>query len=261
MGVLVASLLAVPLAAGQTGTQPSETMHLTAREPPGISAPSSTVCGDIALYGLAEPGEGAGTEAKAYTTDLTTWALSCPTLFRSPLPGGFNASEGASVQLYVGCETPTLMHAALTDVLVELTRNGRAIAGTRDSVDAVCSPGEPLPVEIELADPDEPRFNESDTIGVNVTVFGSPNAHQDNLHYLVGGEETASAVTVPGLAEAFASQAEEDLEEVENETDELGNETGLAEQTASSEENGTPSLGPLGALVVLAGTAWLGRED
>lgn len=253
--LLAVMLVSAPLGLGQMAGEPvAETMPLTDQAPPGFSASSTLGCNSLAVHGLAEPGQGPQQQTKAYTSPSSA-ALGCPTLFRAPAPGAFNLTADATLELFVGCDQETAMHEPLDNVRVWLVRNGQAVSEGGGQLGTLCSPEEPLELEVTIPQPEDARFNESDMLGVNVTVFGSPNFVPDNVHVLVGGETSASVLQLPGLAEAFATEEEAEDDEEENETDAFENASELEGQTTSSGEDGVPGIGALGtilALIVLA---------
>lgn len=247
------------MASAQTDRQPiTETMELTDEAPPEVSPSSSPPCGSPEVHGIAEPGQGPEEARKAYASRSSV-ALGCPTLFRAASPGAFNLTGDATVHLFVGCDQTTVMHQPLANLRVWLTRNGEALNEAQASLDTVCSSGSPMEAEVTIEAPEDARFNESDTMGLNVTPFGSPNAAVDNLHFLVGGEQMASTLTLPGISEVF--QPEEPEQELvdDNETDEPS-PSDLQQQATATQEDGIPAPGVAWMVVMLAALAGLRRR-
>lgn len=255
-GVLAVAALAAGAAAQAPGADGSvsEALELTAQAPSGVEAESSLAgCPSVEVYGIAEPGNGPAETARAYTSPSTA-GPGCPTLFRAPSPGAFNVTLDATARLFVGCDEPAVLHQPLNNVRVWLLRNGREISEGRNSLPLACTPGEPMEIEVSIQRPDEPGFGPDDVLGVNVTVFGSPNYAVDNLHLLVGGNETASTVTIPGVAEALEPDEEAEPVEVtaeQNATTPANSSTTPASPSTNN-ENGTPMPGAVFATGVLA---------
>lgn len=249
-GGIVLLVLLAPAAAAQMGhAGANEIMKLTAEAPSGAQAPSDPVCGTLSLHGLAQPGEGPEQDGKA-STSRTSVVVGCPTLFRAPTPGAFNLTQDITAHLFFGCEQPTVMHQPLNNLRVWLIRNGEDVSEGQASLDTVCSPGTPMEVQVAIGPPEDPSFGANDTIGFNVTAFGSPNAVMDNIHLLVGGNETASMAHLPGMAEAFEEpqQIDEAEDSVDNETEGADNGTDVERQSAPSGADGNGIPGP--------GVAW-----
>lgn len=262
-GGIVLLVLLAPAATAQMGhAGANEIMKLTTEPPSGAEAPSDVVCGPLALHGLAHPGEGPEQEGKA-STSRTSVMLGCPTLFRAPTPGAFNLTQDITAHLFFGCEEPTVMHQPLNNLRVWLTRNGKDVSEGQASLDTVCSPDTPMEVEVAIGPPEDPSFGANDTIGFNVTPFGSPNALMDNIHLLVGGNETASMAHLPGMAEAFevTEQVEEAEDSADNATDGADNSTELESQANPADGNGIPGPGVAFTVLGLASLALLRRVE
>lgn len=248
----IVALVALSAAAAGQGAaredEVSETLELAMQPPPGVSTSSTLGCNNPQVYGIAEPGEGPPQTQKAYTSRSSA-ALGCPTLFRGPSPGAFNVTGDTTAHLFVGCDEPTLMHEPLNNLRVWLVKNDEAISEALSSFPTTCSPGSPMEIEVSIEQPDQNHFNASDTIGIDATPFGSPNFFVDNLHFLVGGNETASTATVPGLAEAFEvpTDAEDAVQEVD-ETNETNTSIGSTSAAQDEGQNGTPGFGVLATL-------------
>lgn len=254
-------LVGVLVAAGSAGAQAaSETMELTDRAPPSASASGAGVCSNLQLYGVAEPGEGPDQQTKAYASPSSA-AAGCPTLFRGTTPGAFNLTGEVTVQLFVGCDEPTVMHQPLNNVRVWLVRNDVAVSEGQTTLGPVCSPGSPMEARIAIEAPEDPAFGAEDTLGLNVTAFGSPNLVVDNLHVLVGGNETASTLTLPGLSAAYEveEEAEAAVNGTANETARFANGSGL-EQQSSDDANGAPGVGAVATGALLAALALAARR-
>lgn len=250
---LVALIVLAPVAGAQLETQQvDERLPLTDQAPPQAPSGSGPVCGNVQVHGIADPGQGPE-QAKQADMSRSSAVLGCPTLFHTASPGAFNVTGEATVHLFVGCQEPTVMHQPLNNVRVWLVRNGEAISEGGGSLATTCTPGEPLEIEIPIEQPEDTAFNASDTLGLNVTVFGSPNAALDNLHVLVGGNATASALVLPGVGQAFvAEEASDEATNGTNETDAFGNASQLDQQSTDGGENGTPAPGVGVTLAALA---------
>lgn len=255
-------LLVSPVAGAQFGEEVSETMALTDRAPPGVNAEGSGACSSPALHGLVLEDEAPEQQTKAYTSGSSA-AFGCPTLFWGPAPGAFNITGDVTVHLFIGCDSQTVMHEPLSNLRVWLVRNGEQLGEDQASIGPVCSPGAPMEAEVSIPAPENPKVNASDTIGVDATPFGSPNYANDNLHVIVGGNESASTATFPGLAEALEPEepTEDEVANETNDTGTFGNDTELDQQSTSSEGGGIP--GPGAALVagLLGAMAWTSRRD
>lgn len=253
-GVLALLAVSAAGAVAQTAAESSERLFLADRAPAGQQGASGPPCGQLSLYALTEPGQAPETAGKAYTSRSSV-AVGCPTLFRTQSPGAFNLTQDSTAHLFFGCEEPTVMHQPLNNLRVWLTRNGEDVSEGQASLDTVCRPGSPLEAEVAIGPPEDASFGANDTIGLNLTAFGSPNAVVDNIHVLVGGER-ASSLLLPGLSEAYEIETVGQAEPVD-ETPE--NDTELEPQRTSPEENGTPGPGGLGLLAGLAAAAWVRR--
>lgn len=257
LAVLVGGLLVLASGAiAQVGLQEEHALMLTPEAPSDQQAPSGPPCGQLALYGLARPGQVPQETEKAYTSPSSA-ALGCPTLFRTQTPGAFNLTQDARVQLFFGCEEPTFMHEPLNNVRVWLVHEGQILTEAGGQIGPLCTPGDPMELELTIDAPEDTSFQAGDSVGINVTAFGSPNLLVQNLHVLVGGEDTASSLTLPGLADAYQPE-DPGTNESQDETDPFGNDTEL-EPTAGEEANGTPGPG-VAAVGVLGVAAWLGRR-
>jgi hypothetical protein len=247
-------LVAASAAGAQLQPRTDDRLPLTDRAPPEASGEGGLPCGDVEVHGIAEPGEG---PEQAGPADLSrsSAVIGCPTLFRAPSLGAFNVTREATAHLVVGCDQPTAMHQPLDNVRLWLVRSGDRIAEGGASLPAVCSPGDPMELEVTVPQPEEPGYNASDTVGLDVTVFGSPNLAVDNLHLVVGGNETASALTLPGVGEAFVASEPETDRPSANAT----NETALEQQSTTDEKSGIPAPGA-GLLAALGLAAWIGRR-
>lgn len=251
VGLVAAFLSLAPSVAAQPGEPAPETLVLVTQAPADAQPPSDAVCGELERYGLGEPHEAATEREKAYTS-TSTWAVGCPTLFWGQAPGGFNLTGDVSAWVLIGCDSTTVLHEPLDNVVANLVRNGGSISTASASAGATCSPGDPIEIELTFERPDDSRFNATDALGLNVTVFGSPNAARDNLHFLVGGQQPASTLQLPGLAEAFEEKVDTGgqdakLEEA-NDSEPLG-------QTADAQpgaENGLPGPGATVVMFVVA---------
>lgn len=259
--LLVAVVALAPVAGAQLATQEvDERLPLTDQAPPQASASSPAVCGGQ-VHGIAEPGQGPEQEKQA-DMSRSSVALGCPTFFRAPSPGAFNVTGEATVHLFVGCQEPTVMHQPLNNVRVWLVRNDEDISEGGGNLDTTCSPGEPVEIEVGIERPEEPHFNASDTLGLDVTVFGSPNMAVDNLYVIVGGNTSASSLTLPGVGQALVEE-EPSTEETNatNETDAFANASDLGSQSADDDGNGIPAPGVGATTLVLAALAFVRREE
>lgn len=263
---VVVALLGLPAAtvAGQIAqapTQVSETLELAPRAPPQASGSAGVGCSSPEVYGIALPGEGPDRTQKAYTSPSSA-AVGCPTLFRGTVPGAFNVTGDTTVHLFVGCDEPTVMHQPLNNLRVWLVRNGQAIGEGRNSFPTTCSPDSPMELEVEIPRPDSPHFNASDMLGLNVTPFGSPNLLVDNLHVLLGGNETASTATVPGIEEALsAPKTVEDSVEQANETNATNTSIEPTATPDAGDQDGIPGFGVTLTMMLFAGcAAWTRRR-
>lgn len=252
LAVMLTAVVVAPAAAAQPSA--SETLHLVDPAPPQAPSGSGPVCNQAVVHGIAMPGETPEQAGKAYTSDSSA-AVGCPTLFRTPSPGAFNVTGATNVHLFIGCDDPTLLHQPLNNVRVWLVRNEQAVAESRGTVGPTCSPGEPMEIELEVEQPEDSKINATDDLGINVTVFGSPNTVVDNIHVLVGGNETASTVTVPGIADALVSEQPGPTVESDNETDPTNDNLSRTSVDETGGENGTPGVGIAGTVVVIAAVA------
>lgn len=250
---MVLALLLAPAAGAQLAGQGQDRLPLTDEAPPEADTDGGLPCGDVEVHGIAPPGESSDQAGEA-DLSRSSAVLGCPTLFRTTVSGAFNVTREAGADLFVGCSQPAVMHQPLNNVRVWLIRNGEAIAEGGDSLPATCTPGEPMELSVAIPQPEDPSFNASDVLGLNVTVFGSPNFALDNLHLVVGGNETPSTLTLPGVSEAFAPDEEPEPETVaDNETEEA-NRSDLGRQSTDAREDtdGVPGPGTIGSLAVLA---------
>lgn len=252
----VGGLLLAPIALGQA-SQPSETMKLTDQAPAQAPSGSGPLCNQAAVHGLAMPGQGPQQAGAAYTSTSSV-AAGCPTLFRTPSPGAFNLTGPTNVHLFIGCDDPTVLHQPLNNVRVWLVKNGGTVGESRANVGPTCSPDQPIEVEVSIDQPDDNRVNATDTVGIDVTVFGTPNAVVDNIHVIVGGNETASTVTMPGISDALASDEADEAQPANASNTSLGSTNGseTGAQATGDDQNGTPGPGALGlGTALIAATA------
>lgn len=259
--MLVAVVALAPLAGAQLATQEvDERLPLTDQPPPQASNSGGLACGTVQVHGIAEPGQGPEQEKQA-DMSRSSAALGCPTFFRTPSPGAFNLTDEATVHLFVGCQEPTVMHQPLNNVRVWLVRNGEDVSEGGGNLDTTCTPGEPVEIEVGIEQPEEAHFNASDTLGLDVTVFGSPNMALDNLHVIVGGNASASALTLPGVGQAFIEEEPTtDETNATNETDEFPNASEIDSQSTDDDGNGVPAPGVAATTIVLAALAFVRRE-
>jgi hypothetical protein len=253
---LAALATIVLLAAPALAQADTSTLTLTDEAPPGTSAPSTQGCGTVNLHGLAPVEEAANETAKAYATQSSA-IVTCRTLFWLPAPDAFEIQAAPSANLAIGCEEPTVMAQGYDNVQVELTREDVAVANGSASVGPTCNPDEPMRTEIELDRPDASGFGANSVLGLNVSLFGSPDTASENLHLLVGGTENASQLTVPGLEQAY------DPDEPDSASQPLtgaNTSSNTSKPTASTtpnndDANGTPALGVVATLSTAVGLA------
>jgi hypothetical protein len=227
--------------------------------PSSVEQPSSRDCGEMALHGVQSGLDTPAKPEKAYTSRSTTTAA-CPTYFRGAIEEGFNVTQPPTVDLSVGCENPTLFGTGFDNVQLEVTRSDEPIATGNGSVSPRCQSGDVLETTIETAwtndTTEQVAFTSEDTIGLNVTVFGGPN-DKDNVHVLVDGTETPSAIHAPGLFEP----PEPDTKDPEPATNDTNTSAEAASESDDRDGNGVPGVGIVLAAASLAAVAVLVRRE
>lgn len=239
---IAATLVLAPTALAQPSASGPDTLALTSQSPSSASAPQTQACPTLNLYQLVPSDEGPEQSSKAYLT-RTSAVIACRTQFYVDPPGAFNLTGSTTADLFVGCEQRSAFLAGFPDISLELNRNGQAITTGSADLGNTCSPGSPIEAEITMDPPEDPAFAAEDTLRLNVSVFGSPGWMSENFHLLVGGNETASTLTLPGLSEAYASEEPDDASsQTANETNATNTSLTRTSTDAGEEQNGTPGF-------------------